>query len=283
MHHLGASLPCPGPCQRAIPAGGLCCPDCFTLLAPRPRRARAHIPHCVPCPARHGGPVRGDVAAGQTPTRLPIGQLAIGWRDGAGHLRRKPMTSVLPAPRTTADPTAWDLVAATQRGDRDAFGKLYERYVHVVFRYVLARTGDRTLTEDLTSETFFRALRRIGSVSDRGQDIGAWFVTIARNLILDMVKSSRYKLEITTGDIPDAGTEPSVDGSLITQEVGEVILASVELLNDVQRECVVLRHFHGLSVAETAAALGCSEGAVKARTHRGIRTLAEMDQVRALV
>ena len=67
----------------------------------------------------------------------------------------------------------------------------------VVFRYVLFRVGDRELAEDVTSETFLRALRRIASVSYQGRDVGAWFVTIARNLVLDHVKSSRFRLEVT--------------------------------------------------------------------------------------
>ena len=60
---------------------------------------------------------------------------------------------------------AWELVRAAQDGDSSAFGRLYDRYVDVVYRYVLFRLGDRDLAEDVTSETFLRALRRITSVS----------------------------------------------------------------------------------------------------------------------
>ncbi len=58
---------------------------------------------------------------------------------------------------------SWDLVHAAQEGDRSAFALLYDKYVDVVFRYVLFRVGDRELAEDVTSETFLRALRRITS------------------------------------------------------------------------------------------------------------------------
>ena len=96
---------------------------------------------------------------------------------------------------------SWDLVRAAQAGDMTAFGELFDRYYDIVFRYVLFRMGDRSLAEDVTQETFVRALRRISSVSYQGRDIGAWFVTIARNLIFDHVKSSRYRLEQTTSEI----------------------------------------------------------------------------------
>ena len=94
----------------------------------------------------------------------------------------------------SGDHGTWALVNAAQAGDMAAYGELFELYFDMVFRFVLFRTGDRALAEDLTSETFVRALRRISSVSYQGRDIGAWFVTIARNLIFDHVKSSRYRL-----------------------------------------------------------------------------------------
>ncbi len=97
--------------------------------------------------------------------------------------------------------TSWALVGAAQRGDQLAFGQLYARHVDVVFRYVLARVADRQLAEDLTSETFLRAWRRIGSVRDQGKDLTAWLVTIARNLMVDHLKSSRSRCEVMTADI----------------------------------------------------------------------------------
>ncbi len=76
----------------------------------------------------------------------------------------------------------WDLVAAAQRGDREAFGRLYDRHVEAVDRYALARVGDRPLAEDLTGQVFLRAWRGIGSLHDQHADIGAWLVSIAHQL-----------------------------------------------------------------------------------------------------
>jgi RNA polymerase sigma-70 factor (ECF subfamily) len=195
------------------------------------------------------------------------------------------MTSshVVPSPRTASDLSAWALVAAAQAGDQSAFGQLYDRYVDVVFRFLLSRVGHRQVAEDLTSETFLKALRRIDSVSYQGRDVGAWFVTIARRLFLDHVKSSRYRLEMTTADMTDAGgTEHGPDVEVIARATAAVLLEAVAQLSEPQREAVTLRHLHGMSVEETAAAAGCSPQAVKARTHRGVRTLAEMRSVQRL-
>jgi RNA polymerase sigma-70 factor (ECF subfamily) len=172
---------------------------------------------------------------------------------------------------------SWALVEAAQHGDAGAFGTLYDRYVDSVFRYVLFRVGDRTLAEDVTSETFLRAFRRIASISYQGRDVGAWFVTIARNLVLDHVKSSRFRLEVATAD-PDDGTAVAVgpESQVLTQLTHVELLRCVRQLGDDQRECIVLRFLQGLSVSETAVIMGRNEGAVKALQHRAVRRLAQL-------
>ena len=172
---------------------------------------------------------------------------------------------------------AWALVKASQDGDMVAFGDLFDRYYDVVFRYVLFRMGDRTLAEDITQETFVRALRRITSVSYQGRDIGAWFVTIARNLIFDHVKSSRYRLEQTTSDIVELS--PSTNGpeqQVLDGATNDELLRCVRKLNPDQQECIQLRFLQGLSVAETAEMMDRNEGAVKALQHRAVRRLAQL-------
>ena len=99
----------------------------------------------------------------------------------------------------------WRLVTAAQDGDGEAFGQLYDRYVDTVFRFIYFRVNDRALAEDFTSETFLRALRRISTISYQGRDIGAWFMTIARNIVFDHAKSARFRLEMTTGWILENG------------------------------------------------------------------------------
>jgi RNA polymerase sigma-70 factor (ECF subfamily) len=169
----------------------------------------------------------------------------------------------------------WQLVERAQQGDAEAFGELYDRYVTVVHRYVLHRVGDRVLAEDVTSETFVRALRRIDSLSFQGRDVGAWLVTIARNIVFDHVKSSRYRLEVTTADMLDA--DRATDGpedAVVAHLTNTQLLSAVKELGDEQQECIVLRFLHGLSVAETAAVMGKKDGAIKALQHRAVRRLA---------
>jgi len=171
-------------------------------------------------------------------------------------------------------PGGWELIAAAQAGDRDAFGQLYTRYAPGVSRFVGSRLRDRALAQDLTSETFARALRRIDSVTDQGRDAGAWFTTIARNLITDHVKSSRVQRETVTAEFDDAGTDQDTPEQAVirTQAAADVRRRVAQLPTD-QQECIRLRYFQDLSVAETAAAMGRNDGAIKALAHRGLEGL----------
>ncbi|MCW2496123.1 sigma-70 family RNA polymerase sigma factor [Jatrophihabitans sp.] len=171
----------------------------------------------------------------------------------------------------------WKLVGLAQAGDGEAFGQLYDRYVDTVFRFIYFRVNDRTLAEDFTSETFLRALRRIGTISYQGRDIGAWFVTIARNIVLDHLKSARARLEMTTGEVIEGKEHsPSPELAVIESLTSETLMAAVRRLGDEQRECVMLRFIQGLSVSETAAVMGKNDGAIKALQHRAVRKLAEL-------
>ncbi|MFJ8960644.1 MULTISPECIES: sigma-70 family RNA polymerase sigma factor [Lentzea] len=172
----------------------------------------------------------------------------------------------------------WQLVKAAQAGDTEAFGVLYDNYVDMVFRYVLFRVGgDRAFAEDVTSETFLRALRSIGSVSYQGRDVGAWFVTIARNIVFDHVKSSRYRLEITTAELQDNREETSgPEQEVMTEATNAELLRCVSQLGDDQRDCIVLRFIEGKSVSEVAQIMDRNEGAVKALQHRAVRRLAQI-------
>jgi RNA polymerase sigma-70 factor (ECF subfamily) len=178
------------------------------------------------------------------------------------------------------DATVIDLVARAQAGDAAAFGEIYDRYVGLIYRYIYYRVGSQTLAEDLTSETFLRALRRFSSFTWQGRDVGAWFVTIARNLVTDHFKSSRYRLEVATSDmIATAGDEPGTstpESEVLSHLTNETLLTAVRQLNSEQQECIVLRFLQGLSVSETALAMGKNDGAIKALQYRAVKSLGRL-------
>ena len=258
----------PGPIRSRACGGS---PTTAAPVTPTPDRVKFARPSTQPVPdprpPHSGEPESGSPDPGSTDPGSPEPGAADQPAEGAGIEHAGP----------EVDTAAWDLVAAAQQGDQNAFGQLYDRYVDVVFRFILFRVSDRPLAEDLTSETFLRALRRISSVSYQGRDVGAWFVTIARNLVLDHVKSSRYRLEMTTADILDSSADDrGPEHEVVEEATAAELMRCVAQLGRDQQECIMLRFMQGLSVSETAAVMGRNEGAVKALQHRAVRRLAQL-------
>lgn len=184
-----------------------------------------------------------------------------------------------PGPDHDIDPEASRLralVDLAKGGDAEAYGQLYDNYVSGVFRFIYYRVGSQQLAEDLTSETFVRGLRAIQRFNWQGKDFGAWLTTIARNLVADHFKSSRARLEIVTETIPEGRTSvASPEQEVLSLISNEMLFDAVNALPNEQRDCVLMRFIQGLSIAQTAAALGRSEGAIKQLQLRAVRSLAK--------
>lgn len=166
------------------------------------------------------------------------------------------------------------LVDLAKGGDAGAFGELYDHYVASIFRFVYYRVGSRPLAEDLTADTFLRALRAIDRFTWQGRDFGAWLTTIARNLIADHFKSSRTRLETLIDSIPDGPTPDGTDATVIGKLTNQALYEAIGRLSPEQRDCVLMRFTQGMSIAQTAKALGRSEGAIKQLQLRAVRALA---------
>ena len=120
------------------------------------------------------------------------------------------------------------LVELARKGDTDAFGLLYDHYQSSVYRFLFYRTRSSQLAEDLTSETFFRALRSMSNFRWQGKDFGAWLMTIARNLATDHFKAGRTRLELTTEDmgVHDDATE-GPESAVLAGLTNEILLTAL--------------------------------------------------------
>jgi RNA polymerase sigma-70 factor, ECF subfamily len=174
------------------------------------------------------------------------------------------------------------LVAAAAAGDRDAFAALYNEHRPNVYRYLQRRTRSATVAEDLTSETFVTALRGISTFANRSGSGGfaAWLTVIARSRLVDHYKAASTKHEVPVGDFFDSSQQLFDDAADVdalrhaeAAEAVKSIRAAMENLTDYQRECIQLRFFRELSVPETAARLGATQGAVKTLTFRALRAM----------
>jgi RNA polymerase sigma-70 factor, ECF subfamily len=186
---------------------------------------------------------------------------------------------VRPQPKAVGDPEVVEQVRLAQEGSAHAFALLYDRYVDQVFGFVYHRVGHRQTAEDIVSDVFLRALRRIESFSWQGVDFGAWLITIARNRCHDHFKSARFRLDASVAEVFDSPVkDPEMDpeNRAVRGELAEQIHAALRELKDEQAEVLYLRFIQHLNVAETAAVMGKTDGAIKALQYRALKSLAKV-------
>ena len=168
-----------------------------------------------------------------------------------------------------------DLIRRAQGGDTSAFGDLYEHFYDKIFRYVMFKTGDRIDAEDITTDVFLRMLESIGSFKFQGYPFSSWLFRIAHNLIVDHFRrrARRQVAPLDEAMAVAAGSASDMDHKIdIDLSVAEVYKA-MDDLTDLQREVMSLRFAAGLSVKETAEAVGRKENAVKALQHAAVKKL----------
>ena len=167
------------------------------------------------------------------------------------------------------------LVTAAQRGDRAAFGRLYERYARVVHGILLSRVPPREL-DDLVQEVFLSALRQIHALRDVAR-FGAWLASITRNRANDYFRKSipgDKCLEPMAEDQFESQLEGS-SGSQSRDEEAAVILEMIRALPEAYREPLILRLVEGMTGPEIAARTGLTHGSVRVNLCRGMQLLRE--------
>jgi len=160
--------------------------------------------------------------------------------------------------------------------DPTAFDGLYLLFADRVFRYLLARIGDPDLADDITAQVFLRLIEKINIYRIGPRDnvaiFSAWLYRLAHNKMVDVLRSHKRSQESPleqAAHIDSGYSMEAVEDHLDFQQ----ILNTLRILNDQQREVIVLRFVEELSIAETAQVMQKSEGAVKALQHRALETL----------
>ena len=140
---------------------------------------------------------------------------------------------------------------------------VYRQYASMIFRYLLAKTGSRELAEELTQETFYRAVGAIDRY-DGSSLISTWLYGIARNVLLKHWSKSRGNLSLD--DIPDPEA-PSAEDEAMEGLSRQLLYAAIEELPKEKREVMRLR-LGGLSFKEIAETLGKNEGWARVTYYR---------------
>ena len=145
------------------------------------------------------------------------------------------------------------------------FSEIYSRYARDVHRFSLYLSGNPTLAEDLTSETFVHAL--CGPAEIRVGTVKAYLFAIARNLYRDVTE--RQERLIPVGRLPErADPAPSPASAAQDRQRLTATLTAMQRLPEQQRETLALSLDEDLTYEQIGAILGCSVSAVKVRIHR---------------
>ena len=162
------------------------------------------------------------------------------------------------------------LIEAAQK-DPARFAELYENNFERVYAYVVRRVGDRTETEDLTSEVFHHALANLRRFEWRGIPFAAWLFRIAANLISDRWR--RKNREDVANEPEQIESAPASGVEFKEVERRATLFRLVDTLPAEQRRVVMLRFVEQKSIKEVARKIRKTEGAVKQLQFRALSSL----------
>ena len=167
------------------------------------------------------------------------------------------------------------LIGQAIRGDRESFGRLYERHAPRVFRHVCYLTADAALAEDLTAQTFLNALQAISRYEPRGVPFAAWLLRIAANLVINYRKSKSNGHQPLSERLNSEQALAAPEAALDNVD-GERVWQHVRKLSPDQRQVIVMRFLDGLSYLEIAGVMDKSVGAVRVVQFRALTNLRRM-------
>jgi len=170
---------------------------------------------------------------------------------------------------------------ARARSDRGAFAALYDLYVGRIYAFCAVHSRTREEAEDLTAQTFERALTAIARYEERGTPFSSWLLRIAANAAIDRARHARRAAptvptalsydDRADGEAGDAGAR--AEDWVAAWELADWMEAHVAALPGDQRQVVQLRFYDDQDFRGVAAAMGRSEGAVKQLLRRALTAL----------
>jgi RNA polymerase sigma-70 factor (ECF subfamily) len=161
------------------------------------------------------------------------------------------------------------LVEAARRGDRAAFGRLYDLYARMVHGILLARVP-LSEVDDLVQDVFLLALPRLHSLRDATR-FGGWLAAIARNRANDY-----HRQKVDQVELADEFSQDNARPLEGPNEMGAAfILGVIRNLPETYRETLLLRLVEGMTGPEIAARTGMTPGSVRVNLHRGMQQLRE--------
>jgi RNA polymerase sigma-70 factor, ECF subfamily len=165
-----------------------------------------------------------------------------------------------------------EIVRQIQSGDAAAFDELMRRYKRPVVNFIFRMLGNAQDADDVAQDVFVRVYQNLDTYRPETK-FSTWLFALARNAAIDRIRwRSRHRTESIESApelIASSGTAEEVN----TREIGDQIAAAIAKLPEDQKTAIVLCEFHGMSYAEIAGVMRCSEKSVESRLYRAKQTL----------
>ena len=167
------------------------------------------------------------------------------------------------------------LVENAKNGDHRAFEDIHEYFVTPLFRFIYRQVRNRTDADDLTQTTFLKAWDALPKYRNQGVPFGAWLYRIARNTVIDHWKKKKdITFEFDNDVFINIRDESeTADATILKKEHAEEMQRCINILNETQREIIILKFFDDCSNREIAERTGKSEVAVRQILCRALRQL----------
>jgi RNA polymerase sigma-70 factor, ECF subfamily len=166
------------------------------------------------------------------------------------------------------------LIAACQRGDREAFRELFEAYQGRVYAVALHYSGDAGEARDITQQVFLKLFTRITQFRQESE-FTTWLYRLVANTCLDEKRKWRRFVPLDeTGEGVPLKARGSLEDRYSRVELADSVQAAIRELRPKLRLVILLKYVEGMSYEEIARALDCSPGTVASRLNRGHKALA---------
>jgi RNA polymerase sigma-70 factor, ECF subfamily len=162
--------------------------------------------------------------------------------------------------------------------DSERLQRLYEDNLHVIYRFIYSKVGNREEAEDLTSQVFIKAVRSIDSART-ASSIQSWLFQVARTTIADHWRSFYQLRARSLDDLLAAGWEGPAEASEPQRMTPphDRVNRILERLPDHYREVLTCRFLYNFSIKETAARMGLSEANVKVLQFRALKKAGQLE------
>lgn len=153
----------------------------------------------------------------------------------------------------------------------DTFERLYTEHAQALFAFLSYRVGDRAVAEDLLADTFERALKARSRFDRRRGSEKTWLYAIALNCLRDHLR--RAKSEDKALQLIASGTPMHGGGEMAQVADRDLLLRSLDVLGDREREAIALRFGADLTVPEIAKLTGERLTTIEGRVYKALRKL----------